>query len=562
MKVLKGVGASRGIAIGKLLFYTGSPYKVEKLNIEDTAAEQQRLEAARLRAVESLNCIYEKARVEIGEADSMIFQIHAMMLEDPDYVEMITRTIEAERVNAEYAVSETAKYFAAIFTAMTDDYMRARAADVMDVSKSLVRELSGIKAQNLDDVTGQVIIAARELMPSETVQLDKSKALAFVTCGGSKISHSAILARTMGIPAVVGMDEAFDELSDEGDVIVDGFSGTIYVQPDEQTLAEFVKKRAEYLAGREKLEKLKGLPSQTLDGYRVEINANIGHPSDVVAANENDAEGIGLFRSEFLYMESDDFPTEQAQFEVYKEVLERMNGKRVIVRTLDLGADKHVPYFNIPNEDNPAMGYRAIRICLTRPEIFTVQLRALLRASVYGKLGIMVPMITSLEEVLKTKELMEKIKLDLKAEGIPFAENYEFGIMIETPAAVMISDILAQHVNFFSIGTNDLTQYALAVDRMNHNIEHLYDPRHLAVLRMMRLTVENGRRHGVWTGVCGESAADLGLTAVFLAMGVAELSVSPASVLDVRQRIRGINIMGCADEILQGLSGGICEPLF
>ena len=561
MKILSGVGASKGIAIGRLLFYTGSPYKIEKITVSDTQAEIARFEEARAVAVANLNNIYEKAKIELGDNDSMIFQIHAMMLEDPDYVESITEQIKTEQVNAEYAVGQTAEKFAAIFSEMEDAYMKARAADVFDVSKSLVRELSGEKAQNLDSVKGQVILATHDLMPSETVQLDKTKVLAFVTGGGSKISHSAILARTMSIPAVVGLGDAFDELDDEGIVVVDGFTGNVYLKPDDATIASFTRKREDYLAEREKLAELKGKPSKTKDGVEIEINANIGHPGDVSLVLDNDAEGIGLFRSEFLYMESDDFPTEDVQFEVYKEILERMNGKRVIVRTLDLGADKHVPYFDIPNEENPAMGYRAIRICLKRPDIFTVQLRALLRASVYGRLAIMIPMITSLDEVLKTKEIIETIKLDLYAKGIPFADDYEFGIMIETPAAVMISDILAQHVQFFSIGTNDLTQYSLAVDRMNESISNLYDPSHLAILRMMQLTVENGRRCGIWTGVCGESASDPSLIQVFLSMGVAELSVSPSAVLDVREKVRETDLSECREDILSYLHNGGWEKL-
>ncbi|MEG2852668.1 MAG: phosphoenolpyruvate--protein phosphotransferase [Hydrogenoanaerobacterium sp.] len=556
MKTLHGVGASKGIAIGRLLFYKGSPYKVEKIVITDIEAELVREEESRKSAVDNLNHIYEKAKGEIGDADSMIFQIHAMMLDDPDYVESITDIIKTEKVNAEYAVSKTADKFAKIFSDMNDTYMKARAADVYDVSKSLIRELSGEKAQNLDDVKGQVVLATYDLMPSETVQLDKSKVLAFVTGGGSKISHSAILARTMSIPAVVGLGDEFDELTDEGIVVIDGFNGDVYIEPDDATIASFTRKREEYLAERERLAELIGKPSKTIDGVQIEINANIGHTGDIALVLENDAEGIGLFRSEFLYMESDDFPTEDAQYEVYKEILGRMNGKRVIVRTLDLGADKHVSYFDIPSEDNPAMGYRAIRICLKRPDIFTTQLRALLRASVYGKLAIMIPMITSLDEVLKTKAIIETIKLDLKSKNIPYAEDYEFGIMIETPAAVIISDILAQHVQFFSIGTNDLTQYSLAVDRMNDSISQLYDPRHLAVLRMMQLTVENGKRYGVWTGICGESAADAELIPVFLSMGVAELSVNPAAVLDVRQKVRETDLSECREEILARLYDG------
>lgn len=559
MKSLKGVPASNGIAIGRLLFHTANPYKVEKFSIEDIGAELERFEKARYRAVDKLNNIYEKALKEIGQEDSMIFQIHAMMMEDLDYIESVTTIITEQKVNAEYAVDETGKSFAKIFEEMQDEYMRQRGADVLDISKSLVRELACIKEQNLDDLQGQFIIAADDLMPSETVQLDKSKVLAFVTRAGSKISHSAILARTMGIPAVVGLGDEYDELEDEDIVVVDGFSGEVYIAPNPQTLEKYEALRKEYVLERQKLGELKGKASVTLDGTKIEINANIGHPDDVQMVLDNDAEGIGLFRSEFLYMEGDDFPTEEAQYQVYQGILKRMNGKRVIVRTLDLGADKHAPYFDIPNEDNPAMGYRAVRICLSRPEIFTAQLRALLRASVHGHLAIMVPMIISLEEVLETKKLIEKIKEDLRAQEIPFSDNYEFGIMIETPAAVMISDILAQHVDFFSIGTNDLTQYTLAVDRMNQRIGNLYDPRHTAVLRMMRIAVENGKKHGVWTGICGESAADLELTATFLAMGVAELSVTPAAVLDVRRKVREINLSECAPGILEQLEHGTTD---
>lgn len=557
MKSLKGVPASRGIAIGKLLFHAGNLYKVEKLSIEDVDAELKRFETARKRSIDKLNAIYEKALIEIGQNDSMIFQIHAMMLEDLDYVEGVAAIITEQKVNAEYAVDITGKQFAGIFAVMDDEYMRQRGADVLDISKSLVRELACVKEDNLDAHSGQFVIAAEDLMPSETIQLDKSKVLAFVTRAGSKISHSAILARTMGIPAVVGLGDLYDELSDAETVIVDGLTGEVYTNPDSETLQKYEAIREEYLEQRKKLEQLKGQKSETIDGTKIEINANIGHSDDLPLVMDNDAEGIGLFRSEFLYMEGDDFPTEDAQYEVYKTILERMNGKRVIVRTLDLGADKHAPYFDIPNEDNPAMGYRAIRICLSRPEIFTAQLRALLRASVHGRLAIMIPMITTLDEVLATKKLIEEIKVDLTANKISFSSELEFGIMIETPAAVMISDLLAQHVDFFSIGTNDLTQYTLAVDRMNQAIGNLYNPRHLAVLRLMQLTVENGKKHGVWTGICGESAADLELVPIFLAMGVAELSVTPTAILDVRKKVRETNLNECAADILSHLDGGL-----
>lgn len=553
MNKIYGVGASKGYAIGKIKLYSKEKPTIEQKPITDAAAELERFEKARADAIAHLNEVGEKAKKDIGEEQALIFEIHAMMLNDLDYLDSVQGIIKGEKLCAEYAVWQTGQIFSQMFASMEDEYMKQRAADVIDISDALIGVLTGTGKDVISTLTEPVILAAEDLMPSETVQMDKSVISSFITCHGSKISHSAILARTLGIPAVVGLADSYGEIKDGMQVVVDGFEGVVYLEPDDETIEEFKAKRADYLFAQERLQRLKGKPSVTVDGICVDINVNIGHPSDVKLAIENDGEGIGLFRSEFLYMESDDYPSEEVQFEAYRTVVEGMKGKRVIVRTLDVGADKVVPYFKLPHEDNPAMGYRAIRICLDRPQIFETQLRALLRASAYGRLAVMVPMITSVAEVVKTKELIEKIKLDLRAEGIPFDDKMELGIMIETPAAVMISDLLAEHVDFFSIGTNDLTQYTLAVDRMNHEIGEMYNPRHTAVLRMMRTTVENGLKHNVWTGVCGESAADLELVPVFLAMGIKELSVTPTAVLEVREKVRETNVSANKEHILRGI---------
>ena len=480
MQIIKGIAASNGIAIGNLKLCVKLDDKIVKQPITDVDAELKRVESAKEEAEAALNQIYLDALKRVGEENSMIFQIHIMMLQDDDFFDAIQDCIKDEKVNAEYAVWQAAQQFSTMFAQMDDEYMRARSADVIDISKRLLGCLNPALESGLDSLKEEAIVAASDLMPSETVQMDKTKVLAFVTEQGSKSSHSAILARTMGIPAVVGLCDAFTHLKDGVTTIVDGTSGDVIVEPDENTLKEYKEKRNAFLQHQKDLQLLKGTKAVTKSGVEIEINANIGHPSDVEMVIENDADGIGLFRSEFLYMESDDFPTEEQQFEAYKSVLEGMGGKRVIIRTLDLGADKQVPYLNIPKEENPAMGYRAIRISLDRKELFITQLRALVRASAFGKLAIMFPMITSVEQVQEIKDLLEKVKADLKAEGIAFAPDFEIGIMIETPASVILSDLLAKEVDFFSVGTNDLTQYTLAVDRILGYLQTIQEKKHVS----------------------------------------------------------------------------------
>ncbi|MGE9940944.1 phosphoenolpyruvate--protein phosphotransferase [Bariatricus sp. SGI.161] len=538
MEVYQGKSIFKGIAIGKLFFYQKGEQSVKREKIQDTATEIQRYEAARQEAIDQLNVLYEKAVKEVGEVNAAVFEVHAMMLEDDDYVDSIVNIIETQRVNAEFAVATTGDNFAAMFAEMDDDYFKARAVDVKDISERLVNVLSG-RNDGGDLGAEPVIVVADDLAPSETVQMDKEKLLAFVTRYGSSNSHTAILARTMNIPALIGVE--IQEDWNEKLAVVDGYEGKLYIDPEEEVLTKMRKKQREDLEARELLEQLRGKEDVTLDGKKIRLYANIGSVKDVAGVLANDAAGIGLFRSEFLYLEADDYPDEEAQFQAYKTVAENMAGKKVIVRTLDIGADKQVDYFHMEKEENPAMGYRAIRICLDRPEIFKTQLRALLRASAYGNIAIMYPMIISVDEVRKIKAIVEEIKRELDAKGICYGE-VEQGIMIETPAAVMISDLLAQEVDFFSIGTNDLTQYTLAIDRQNMKLDNIYDAHHPAVLRMIQTTIDNGHQHGCWVGICGELGADMTLTETFLKMGIDELSVSPSFVLPIRKLIRQIRL--------------------
>ena len=536
MQVYSGKSVFRGIAIGKISVYRKNEQQVKRVRTEDTKGELARYEAAKAAAIEQLQELYQKALKEVGEANAAIFEIHQMMLDDGDYNESVENIIETQKVNAEYAVAVTGDNFAQMFRAMDDDYMRERAADVKDISERVLSILNG--GQKGKVVTDEpVIIVADDLAPSETVQLEKDMVLSFVTVHGSVNSHTAILARTMAIPALIGTEELpLDDTVDGKLAVVDGLNGKIYVEPDAQTLEEMKKRRQAELEKKELLQLLKGKENVTLDGKKIMLYANIGNIKDLATVIQNDAGGIGLFRSEFIYLEKDRYPTEEEQFSIYKTAVETMAGKRVIIRTLDIGADKQCEYFKMDKEENPALGYRAIRICLTRPEIFKTQLRALFRASAYGNLAIMYPMITSLWEVKRIKEIVEEVKAELNAEQLEFG-NPQQGIMIETPAAVMMSGELAKEVDFFSIGTNDLTQYTLAIDRQNPKLDKFYDAHHPAVLSMIRMTVENAHKAGIWAGICGELGADTSLTKEFLAMGVDELSVSPGSILPIRKII-------------------------
>lgn len=536
MQVYSGKSVFRGIAIGKISVYRKNEQQVKRVRTEDTKGELARYEVAKAAAVEQLQELYQKALKEVGEANAAIFEIHQMMLDDGDYNESVENIIETQKVNAEYAVAVTGDNFAQMFRAMDDDYMRERAADVKDISERVLSILNG--GQKGKVVTDEpVIIVADDLAPSETVQLEKDMVLSFVTVHGSVNSHTAILARTMAIPALIGTEELpLDDTVDGKLAVVDGLNGKIYVEPDAQTLEEMKKRRQAELEKKELLQLLKGKDNVTLDGKKIMLYANIGNIKDLATVIQNDAGGIGLFRSEFIYLEKDRYPTEEEQFSIYKTAVETMAGKRVIIRTLDIGADKQCEYFEMDKEENPALGYRAIRICLTRPEIFKTQLRALFRASAYGNLAIMYPMITSLWEVRRIKEIVEEVKAELTAEQLEFG-NPQQGIMIETPAAVMMSGELAKEVDFFSIGTNDLTQYTLAIDRQNPKLDKFYDAHHPAVLSMIRMTVENAHKAGIWAGICGELGADTSLTKEFLAMGVDELSVSPGSILPIRKII-------------------------
>lgn len=542
MNKYKGKGVYGAIAIGKISVYKRQELSVKRTRIEDVEAEKKRVERAKEISNQELSDIYEKALREVGETNAQIFEIHMMMLEDEDYNESISSIIETQLVNAEYAVALTSDNFAQMFAAMDDAYMQARAADVKDISNRIIKNLSSDSA-SMDDVTGKMIVCADDLAPSETVALDKDNVLAFVTAYGSSNSHTAILARNMNIPAIIGVGEEFlNDIKDGQLAIVDGFTGEIYVNPDDETLNAMEKKQTEDNEKKKLLLELKGKENVTIDGTEIKIFANIGGVDNIGAVLLNDAGGIGLFRSEFLYLENSDYPTEEQQLAAYRKVLESMAGKKVIIRTLDIGADKQVDYFNLDKEENPALGYRAIRICLTRPDIFKTQLRALYRASVYGNLGIMFPMITSVSEVEKIKAVCDEVKTELKEEGLEYSENVELGIMIETPAAAVISDLLAPMVDFFSVGTNDLTQYTLACDRQNPNIESFCDTHHEAILRLIQMAADNAHKNGAWIGICGELAADTTLTEQFLRMGIDELSVSPGFVLKVRNQVRNTDL--------------------
>lgn len=542
MEKYMGKGVYGAIAIGKISVFKRKEVSVKRTRVEDTNYEKQRVENAKALATSQLQEIYDKALKEVGEANAQIFEIHMMMLEDIDYNDSIQNIIDTQSVNAEYAVAVTADNFAEMFGAMDDAYMRERAADIKDISNRLIRNLQS-EGEDNSSSDDKVIICSDDLAPSETVLLDKDKVLAFVTAYGSSNSHTAILARNMNIPAIIGVGEEFLKSIKDGDsAIVDGFTGEVIVNPDEEVSNKLLLKKQQDEEKKKLLQNLKGKENVTIDGKKINIYANIGSVENIGAVLLNDAGGIGLFRSEFLYLESQDYPTEEQQFVAYKKVLESMAGKKVIIRTLDIGADKQVDYFGLKKEENPALGYRAIRICLTRPEIFKTQLRALYRASVYGKLGIMFPMITSVSELEKILGICEEVKSELNAEGIEISDSIELGIMIETPAAAVISDLLAPMVDFFSVGTNDLTQYTLACDRQNPELEDFIDTHHEAILRLIKMAADNAHKHGAWIGICGELAADTTLTETFMRMGIDELSVSPGFVLKVRETVRGLDL--------------------
>lgn len=540
MNILQGKGVFEGIAVGKLSFFKRKETNIVEIKIESPAEEIKRFEEARILAVEELRVLYEEALKNLGEEHAMIFKMQQVMVLDIEYYDSVKSIINSELINAESAVKKTSDMLASVFEAIEDEYMRERGADIKDISKRLIDVLVKGSSDKLS-LSQPVIIAAEDLAPSETVQLDKSKVLGFITSKGSCNSHTAILARTMNIPAIIGVGDELKEELDGKEIIIDGFSGQIYIEPDLKTVTCMEEKRQADLEKKKLLERLKGKETMTADGKRINLYANIGDVSDLKAVFENDAEGIGLFRSEFLYLENEDFPTEQQQFEVYKEVAEKMKNKKVIIRTLDIGADKQASYFNIPDEENPAMGYRAIRICLNEKDIFKTQLRALYRASIFGNISIMFPMIISVEEVIEIKQIIKEVKEELKKENYEFKEDVELGIMIETPASVMISDLLAKEVDFFSIGTNDLTQYTLAIDRQNQKLDKIFNPRHKSILRMLKMVVDNAHREGKWVGICGELAADLELTEEFISMGFDELSVSPAYILRLREKIMSVD---------------------
>lgn len=536
MEQYQGKSVFGGVAIGRIHIFSKGQQQVKRIKVQDTEAEKKRYREAVQTAITELQGLYDKALKEVGEANAAIFEMHQMMLEDEDFTESVENIIDSQSVNAEYAVASTGDNFAQMFASMDDEYMRGRAADVKDISERLVSVLNGASRQQMD-ADEPVIVMAVDLAPSETVQMDKDKVLSFVTTQGSVNSHTAILARTMSIPALIGVDMPLDAELEGKFAIVDGDNGTVYIDPSEDVLAQMQEKKEQAEEKKQLLQQLKGKETITKDGKKIKLYANIGNSKDLAMVLQNDAEGIGLFRSEFLYLEKEDYPTENEQFMVYKMVAETMAGKQVIIRTLDIGADKQCDYFNMDPEDNPALGYRAIRICLTRPEVFKTQLRALYRASAFGNISIMYPMITSVWEVKQIKKIVEEVKEELRAQNIEFGEVAQ-GIMIETPAAVMISRELAKEVDFFSIGTNDLTQYTLAIDRQNPKLDDFYDAHHPAVLKMIHMVAQNAHAEGIWVGICGELGADLELTEQFLQMGIDELSVSPGRILPIRKIVR------------------------
>ena len=559
MITIQGKGVSAGIGMGPLYFYRRAKTEIPNYTVEDTNAEWLRFKGAQSVAIDQLGELAEKARVEAGDDAAFLFETHQMMAEDLDYEEAIQGMIE-DGHNAEYAVDTVAAQFADMFASMDDAYMQGRAADVKDVSSRILGILCGVVQGGIDSAV-PVLLASDDLAPSETIQLDKSKILGFVTSFGSSSSHTAILARTLGIPSVVGLGDQLDPIYEGRQVVVDGATGVVIVDPTEDVLADFTKKREEQLKQQALLQQLKGQPNETLDGKSIRIYCNIGSPEDVDSVLVNDGGGIGLFRSEFLYLNSKTYPTEEEQFEAYKKVLTDMGDKEVIIRTCDIGADKQIDYFELPKEENPAMGMRALRISLSRPGFFRTQLRALYRASAYGNLGIMFPMVTSVWEVRETKKLIESVKKELDAEGLPYSDHVEIGIMIETPAAAVLSDRLAKEVDFFSCGTNDLTQYTLACDRQNNDLGRFYDPHHLSVVRLLKMVVENAHKNGVWVGICGELGADLEMTETFLAIGVDELSVTPRAVLPLRNKVRGIDTTVTSPAIIAAIEGDEA-PLF
>ena len=557
---IQGKGVSAGIGMGPLYFYRRAKTEIKRYSVEDTQAEWLRFKGAQAVAIDQLGVLAEKAREEAGDEAAMLFETHQMMAEDLDYEEAIQALITEEHMNAEAAVSDTADQFYAMFDSMDDEYMKGRAADVKDVSSRILGILCGVVQGGIDsDVP--VLLASDDLAPSETIQLDKSKILGFVTSFGSSSSHTAILARTLGIPSVVGLGDQLDPEFEGRLVVVDGSTGTVIVDPTDDVFADFVAKREEQMRQRAMLDTLKGEENITKDGQKVRVYCNIGSPEDVDAIKMNDGGGIGLFRSEFLYLNSSTYPTEEEQFQAYKAVLQGMGDKEVVIRTCDIGADKQIDYFELPKEENPAMGMRALRISLSRPDFFRTQLRALYRASAFGNLAIMFPMVTSVWEVRETKKLIEAVKKELDAEGLPYSDHVEIGVMIETPAAAIISDRLAKEVDFFSCGTNDLTQYTLACDRQNNDLGRFYDPHHLAVIRLLKMVTENAHKNGIWVGICGELGADLDMTEAFLAIGVDELSVTPRAVLPLRNKIRSLNIAETREQILALIDGDV-SPKF